>query len=211
MDGDHAAPIGRRAVPNPRSIHMSVRLLVVVFAVVCAPLAGRSADEDNPYKNAKVGDYASYKISVKFAGSAFTGTTLQTVSAKSDKEATIKVTGSMEVNGMKMDIPEQEQKIKLDEPYDPSKISGLPPGFKFNIEKGKEGKEKVKAANKEYDCTWTSYKLSANANGQDIKGDVKVWMSKDLPLAVVKLESTLDAAKMKIEMTMELTESGNKK
>ena len=36
-------------------------------------------------------------------------------------------------------------------------------------------------------------------------------MSKDLPLGMVKMEMNGDVAEMKMEMTMEMTESGNKK
>ena len=42
---------------------MSLRLLAVV-ALVLAPLAVRAADEENPYKRAKVGDYAKYEPEV---------------------------------------------------------------------------------------------------------------------------------------------------
>jgi hypothetical protein len=214
MDGDHAAPIGRRAVPNPRSIHMSVRLLVVVFAVVCAPLAGRSADEDNPYKNAKVGDYASYKLSVKAGGMAFPGTITQTITAKSDKEVTVKTTGSMEIMGNKSEIPAQEQKVDLTKPYDPTNVAALgalPPGTDLKIEKGKEGKEKITLGGKEYDSTWTNFTLKGKAAEQGFNADVKMWTSKDMPLGFIKMVMTSEVAKMKIEMTMELTESGNKK
>ena len=47
---------------------MRLRLLVALLAFGCAPSAARAADEDNPYKNAKVGDYATYKMSMKVAG-----------------------------------------------------------------------------------------------------------------------------------------------
>jgi hypothetical protein len=191
---------------------MLVRFLAV--AVVCtAPAAIRAADEENPYKNTKVGDYATYKMSVKFAGTTLSGTSTQSVTAKSDKEATVKTTGNFEFMGMKQDIPAQEQKIDLTKPFDPTKVGGggLPPGTDVKVEKGKDGKEKIKVAGKEYDCTWTMYKVSGSANGQAITADVKAWMSKDLPLAMVKMEMTADVAKMKMEMTMELTETGNKK
>ena len=193
---------------------MSVRLSAAVLAVLCAPLAARSADEENPFKNAKVGDYATYKMSVKFAGMALGGSTTQSVTAKSEKEATIKTTGAFEFMGNKQEIPAQEQKIDLTKPYDATKFGGgggLPPGTDMKAEKGKEGKEKIKVAGKDYDCTWTMYKVTGKAGDQAITADVKAWMSKDLPLGMVKMEMTADVAKMKMEMTMELTESGNKK
>src|SRR4029078_4600563 len=101
---------------------------------------------------------------------------------KTEKEATLKVTGSFEVGGMKMDIPAQEQKIDLTKPFDPTKVGGggPPGGGEANIEKGKEGKEKIKVGNKEYDTTWTTYKVKAKANNMEINADVKAWMAKDV-------------------------------
>ena len=190
---------------------MTVRLLAAALTLCLAPLAARAQD-DNPYKNTKVGDYATYKLNMKVAGFAVAGTTTQTVSAKSEKEATIKVTGAFEVGGMKMDIPEQSQTVDLTKPYDPTKVGGgFPAGTDVKVEKGKEGKEKIKVGGKEYDCTWTIYKVSGKAGEMAITADVKAWMSKELPLAMVKMEMTADVAKMKMEMTMELTETGNKK
>jgi hypothetical protein len=212
VDGDHAAPIGRRAVPSSEVNPMSVRLLAAAFAIICAPLAARSAEDENPFKNAKVGDYAIYKMSVKFAGTNLGGTSTQSVTAKTDKEATVKTTGVFEFMGNKQEIPATEEKIDLTKPFDPTKVGGgLPPGTDVKVEKGKEGKEKVKVGGKEYDCTWTTYKVGGKANGQPFAADVKAWMSKDLPLGMVKMEMTADFSKMKMEMTMELSESGNKK
>jgi len=207
----------RRSVGGPSEtevIPMSLRLLAVMLAICCAPLASRAADQDNPYKNAKVGDYATYKMNMKVANFTIAGTTTQSVTAKSDKEATVKTTGSFELMGNKQDIPEQTQTIDLTKPFDPTKVGGgggLPPGTDVKVEKGKEGKEKIKVNGKEYDCTWTAYTVKGKAGGQDLTADVKAWMSKDMPLGMVKMEMTADIAKMKMEMTMELSESGNKK
>lgn len=161
--------------------------------------------EENPYKKAKVGDYATYTMTTKVAGMSLEGTITQTVSAKSDKEATLKVTGS--VNGM--EIPAQEQKIDLTKPFDPT-TSGLPPGTEAKMEKLKDGKEKIKAAGKEYETTWETWKVKAKANGQEIEAEGKTWTTKDLPLYMIKLEMTMEVAGMKIEIEMELKEHGHK-
>jgi uncharacterized protein DUF3108 len=193
---------------------MTVRLIAAVLAIGCAPLAAR-AQEENPYKNTKVGDYATYKMTMKVAGQTLSGTTTQTVTAKSDKEATLKTTASFEFMGNKMEIPAQEQKIDLTKPFDPTKVGaggGFPPGVDVKVEKkGKEMKEKVKVAGKEYDCTMTAYTLSGKAMGNEISADIKTWMSKDLPLGLVKMEMAADAAAMKIEMSMELEKFGSDK
>ena len=212
MDGDHAALVDRRAVPPTEETPMFVRLLAAIVAISCAPLALRAADEENPFKNAKVGDYATYKMSMKFMGQTLSGTTTQSVTAKSEKEATIQTTGSIDFMGTKQEIPKQEQKVDLTKPFDPTKVSGgLPPGTDVKIEKGKEGKEKVKVAGKEYDCTWTTYTMKGKANGQEFSGDVKAWMSKEMPLGMVKMAMTANVANIKMEVTMDLSETGSKK
>jgi hypothetical protein len=190
---------------------MTFRLLaaVVALAVVAFPVC--AADDDNPYKNAKVGDYATYTMSTKVAGIAITGTVTQTVTEKSDKEATVKVTGEIEFGGNKMDIPAKEEKIDLTKPYDPTKAGNLPGGADAKIEKGKEGKEKIKVGGKEYDSVWTDYKVKAKANGMEIDATVKVWTAKDIPGGMVKMTMNADIAGQAMEMTMELKEHGNKK
>ena len=183
---------------------MKVRLFAALL-IAAAPVAARAADEENPYKKVKVGEFATYKMTTKIAGMSIDGTVTQTVSAKDDKEATVKVTGK--VNGM--DIPAQEQKIDLTKPYDPTKGS-LPPGTEATVEKLKSGEEKVKAAGKTHDTKWESYKVKAKAMGQEFEAEVKAWMSKETPQLMVKMEMTAEILGMKMEMEMELTESGSK-
>jgi hypothetical protein len=181
--------------------------LLAVLALCVAPLAAR-ADDENPYKNVKEGDFATYKMKIKVGPLEIDGTTTQTIVAKTDKEATVKITAS--VNGM--EAPAQEQKIDLTKPYDPTKVGGgLPAGADASVEKGKEGKEKVKLGGKEYDATWTTYKVKAKANGIEIEGEAKTWTAKDVPMGLIKMESTMTVMKMEMKMSMEMTESGNKK
>ena len=187
---------------------MKLHLLASAFVLVLAPVAVRAADEENPYKNAKVGDFANYKLTVAVAGQNIEGTVSQTVTAKSEKEVTLKVTGK--VAGM--DIPVQEQKIDLTKPFDPTKLNQQAAGADMKIEKGKEGKEKLKLDGKEYETQWTNYKVTGKANNIPIDSDMKVWIAKDLPGGVIaKMETTMTVMGMKMEMKMELSESGNKK
>ena len=158
-----------------------------------------------------MGDFATYTMTTKVAGFAVNGTLTHSVTAKTDKEATVKMTGTVEFGGNKMDIPAQEQKIDLTKPFDPTKAGNLPGGAEAKVEKGKEGKEKVKVGDKEYDTTWTTYKVKTKAMGQEIDADVKAWMSKDVTAGLVKMTMTAEFAGQKMEMTMELTETGNKK
>lgn len=186
---------------------MIVRLFAAVVAVAVAPVAVWAADDDNPYKDVKVGDFATYKLKVNVGPIAIDGTTTQNITAKTDKEAKVKVVAS--VNGM--EAPAQEQTVDLTKPYDPTKVGGgLPGGAEAKVEKGKEGKEKIKAAGKEFECTWTEYKVKAKANGMEIDADIKVWTSKEVPMGTVKMTMKAAVMKMDMEMTMELSEFGNK-
>lgn len=186
---------------------MTSRLFAAALVAALAATATRAADDDNPYKNAKVGDFATYKMTVKLADKDTSGTVTQTIAAKTDKEVTVKVTGKL--NGT--DIPAQEQKIDITKPYDPSKSGALPPGAEVTVDKLKEGKEKVKVGDKTYETNWTTYKVTAKVMGLAIEAKTKVWFSKDVPLGMVKMETTAEVAGMKLETSMELTETGNKK
>jgi hypothetical protein len=192
-----------------RGVFMSIRTIIAAMALCVIPLAAQTADNEefNPYKSAKVGDFATYKLNVKLGQLNIAASTTQSITAKTDKEATVKVVSSL--NGM--DLPTQTQTIDLTKPYDPTKMGNLPQGVEGAVKKLKDGKEKVKVGAKEYDSTWTTYELEAKSGGMDIKGTIKMWMSKDVTLGVVKMEMTADVASQKIEMSMELTESGNKK
>jgi hypothetical protein len=183
---------------------MKARLLAALL-VVLAPVAARAAEEENPYKKVKVGEYATYKMSTKFGGQTIEATATQTVTAKDEKEATVKMT--IKANGM--ELPGQEVKIDLTKPYDPTK-TGIPAGADVKVEKLKDGKEKIKAGGKEYDCKWESFKVTGKAMGLEIAAEVKVWQSKDLPLQMVKMESIAELAGQKVETVMELSESGSK-
>ena len=184
---------------------MNVRLFAPFLALTVAPFAF-GADEENPYKKAKVGDYATYKMTTKVGGFNVEGTLTQTVTAKDDKEATIKV--SVKANGM--ELPSQEQKIDLTKPFDPTKVgNNLPPGAQ--IEKLKDGTEKVKAGGKDYDTKWETYKMKLNAMGMAFEADMKVWQAKDLAIPMVKMEMTADVMGNKMEMVMELETTGTGK
>ena len=184
---------------------------IAVLALVAAPFAARAADDENPYKNAKVGDYATYKMTTKIANFNVDGTITQSVTAVTKEEVTVKATGKVKLGDNEMEIPAQEQKIDLTKPFDPTKVGSLPGGADAKVEKGKEGKEKVKVGDKSYETTWTTYKVKAKAMGQEIDADVKAWMAKDVPGGMVKMTMTAEVAGQKMEMVMELTETGNKK
>jgi hypothetical protein len=157
--------------------------------------------EDNPFKNAKVGDWTESKVSTIAMGNPLDMTLKQTVAAKDDMFVTVKTTM---VFG-KMEVPGPEIKIDLSKPYDAANTAGLPAGAATKIEKDGAGKEKIKVGGKEYDCEWTKFKASG-VMGQD--AELKVWTNKDAPLSgVVKMEMK----SKQVDFTMELTGSGSAK
>jgi hypothetical protein len=185
---------------------MKIRFLAALLAFAIAPLTF-GADDDNPYKKSKVGDYTTFKLSTKVAGTNIEGIITQTVTEKTEKEVKLKVTGT--VGGM--EIPASEQKIDITKAYDPGKNANLPEGTEAKIEKVKDGAEKVKIGDTEYDCKWQSYKMKASVGGMELESEYKVWYPKDFSVPMVKMEMTAEVAGMKMETTMELQEKGNEK
>jgi hypothetical protein len=185
---------------------MNLRLLAAALTLAAAPVAF-AADDENPYKKAKVGDFSTYKMTTKVPGGSVEGTMTQEVTAKDDKEATVRTSGK--VSGT--DIPPNDVKIDLTKPYDPTKATGpLPPGANVQVEKLKDGKEKIKVAGKEYDATWETYKMKITSGGMSFDAEMKVWQSKELAIPILKMEMTGEVQGMKMEVAMELTETGTK-
>lgn len=184
---------------------MKSRWLTAAVMVCLVPLVSRAADTptENPFKNAKVGDWVSYKMTTSAMGLNFDGEMKQSVTAKDDKSVTLKTT--TKINNM--EFPGMESKIDLTKPYDPS--GAATQGNKnAKVEKIGDGKEKIKVGGKEYDCTWTKYKVVAEAGGIKIDSEMKMWMSKAVPLSgMVKMEMKSKLA----DVSMEMTGTGNEK
>src|SRR5205823_14907269 len=104
---------------------MKARLFAVVLTLIAASYA-IAVDEENPYKKAKVGDFATYKMTTKVAGLNIEGIVTQTVTAKDDKEVTLKASGKVVAMGMEIPIPDKDFTIDLTKPFDPTKAGGLP-------------------------------------------------------------------------------------
>lgn len=184
---------------------MSIRPLAVVLLVL-APAVGR-ADDENPFKNAKVGDYARYDTRIKTGGLDIRTVRVQTVTAVGDKQVSLRTV--TEVNGQEMPNRRADQKIDLTKPFDPAgESSPTSPGAKW--EKVKTGTEKLKIGGKEYDCTWTVYKPVAAAPDAPVAGELKVWMSGDVPF-VVRRALALKTGTDEIVYTTDLIEFGRRK
>jgi hypothetical protein len=180
------------------------KFVLPITVLLLAPMVSLGQEKvENPYKNAKVGDYATYKVSTNFGGKDVEITMKQMVTAKDDKEATIKATSSF----MGKEAPAQTQKIDLTKPFDIT-TAATQGNKQGKFEKTGDGKEKVKVGGKTYECTWISGKVVADVNGQKLESEVKVWTSKDVPLAgLVKMDMKSNL----INMQMELSGSGNEK
>ena len=185
---------------------MKTRLLAALVALT-VPMAAFAADDEHPYKNAKVGDFVTYKMTMNAAGMDMKGTVTSTVVAKTDKEVTVEASGNMAGR----DIPKSKQKIDLTKPFDPTKGIAGGGGAGAKVEKVKDGKEKVTVGEKSYEATWTTYKITAQAKQQTVEAQAKVWMAKDVPGGMVKMETTSKVGPIEMKMTMELEKSGNNK
>jgi hypothetical protein len=188
---------------------MKIRLLAAL--ALAAGAVSLAAQEPNPYAKAKVGDFATYKTSTKLAGIAVDGTLTQQVTAANDKEVTIAVTGK--VSGQELPGP-VEYKIDLTKPFDPTQASGpLPPGTEMQVEKVKQDKErleKVKVGDKTYDARVDVYKTKIKAGGMDFESRITAWVVKDLPVPMAKMELAADVDMQRLEVSMDLLETGNK-
>jgi hypothetical protein len=186
---------------------MTFRSFVALLTLSAAALTTGAADDDNPYKKTKVGDYAKYALKGKLGFLPLDGTVTQTVAEKSDKEATLKIV--LTAGGS--DTPFPDQKIDLTKPLDPTKGIALPGFGNAKLEKLKDGKEKVKVGGKEYDADWTTYKVKVANKGVDSEGDLKVWVAQDVPVRLVKLTLSIALGKNDVQAAMELTEFGSAK
>ena len=188
---------------------MRIRLIAILALAVGA--VSLTAQDPNPYAKAKVGDYATFKTATKLAGIPVDGVITQQVTAKTDKEVTIAVTGKVS----NQDIPGSvEYKIDLTKPFDPTQSSGPPPaGTELQVEKVKEEKprmEKVKVGDKTYDARVDTYKAKVKAGGMEFESRIRAWMVPELPVPMAKLDVIADVDMQRLEVLMELLEFGNR-
>lgn len=179
---------------------------IVLVKGVPVPVVGLPA-VDNPYRTAKVGDYAAYKTTISLGGFQVVGSTTKVVTAKTDKEATVTI--YMKAAGM--EVPPTEQKIDLTQPFDPTKMDGIFAGPDAKLEKRGEGKERMTVAGRAFEATWVTLKFTGKQGGQPFAGDVKAWMSKEVPHGMAKLYTTGELGGQKYSALVELVETGNNK
>lgn len=175
---------------------------VVALGTLVLPLLTWAAD--NPYKNAKVGEWVETLMISETMGRKSEMKTKQAVVAKDDVSVTLRTVVTM----MGKEMPPQETKIMLNKSFNPytqgdtnAKVTTLG-----------EGDETITVDGKSYKCHWTKVKVVATKPAS-MESTFKVWSSKDVPLAgTVKMESetvmTMKEATMNTKMTMKLTGFG---
>ena len=184
--------------------------LVLMLGLALVGTAGTKGKDDNPYRSAKVGDYTVHKTTTKIGGLAVEGTMKQLITSKDEKQANIKATVS--VLGQEINAPAAP--VDLTKPFDPASVvnqgaKGKAEFKQYEKDKG-EGKEKIKAAGKEYDCTWIAGKVVTEQMGIKVEGDVKVWFSKQAPLSgMVRMEMKAEIMGTPTETIVELSKFGN--
>jgi hypothetical protein len=175
---------------------------MVVLAALCLPvlsLAARAAEE-NPLKNANVGDWIEFVMSTEAMGQKMEMQMKQSVTAK---DATF-VTLRMETTMLGQQMPGQDVKIPLDTPYEPY-TQGLADA---KVTVLGEGNETLSVGGKSYACHWTKVKVVAT-KPQAAENTAKVWTCKDVPVnGLVRMESegttTMEGQAMTTKMSMEL-------
>jgi seryl-tRNA synthetase len=173
-----------------------MRFLLGLLLVSFVP-AVRAADDENPWKNAKVGDWVEYKMT----GTGFEGKTKMTIVAKDEKELSYEVAATFKANGNEMTAPVQKLKIDLTKAYDQKSALNLQ-NNNTKLEIVDEGKEKLKVGDKEYDTKWTKYKSTTTVNNFTVVTENKMWFSKDVPLSgLVKMDTTVGSTTTKLELT----------
>jgi len=160
---------------------------------------------DNPFKKAKVGQWAEYSAAI----GGQTMTLRQTVTAKTDKVATLK----SEVRFGPNALGASEQKIPLDKPMDFAQIQRAAAGpqaqGKADVKEIERGQETIEVAGKKYPCTWIKYETKLEFSGQKVESTFVIWASPEAPLSgLVRLQ--VENKLMQQNLVFELSGSGGK-
>lgn len=183
-------------------LELKMRSVATAMLLACFVPIASAADEENPFKKTKVGDWVEYKT----IGTGFESKTKMTVIAKDDKEVTYEIAGTFTSAGKEMTAPLQKQTIDLTKSYDAfASANAAAKGVKF--ENLGDGKEKLKIGEKEYDTKWTKIKTTTTVGDVTVVSEFKYWFCKDVPLSgLVRMDTTTSG----ISTKMELTGSGSK-
>lgn len=182
--------------------------VVATVAMLLAGLGGAAAGAaENPLKNAKVGEWVEYSNRTETMGMAMDMVMKQTIVAKDDAFATMRIEVSM--GGMAMPGG-KDIKVALDQPYDP--LTAAQEGAKVTVLA--EGDETITVNGTPYACHWVQAKV-VMTEPQAVEATSKIWTSKDVPVGgLVRMESegklTAGGQNMTMKTVMELKATGGK-
>ena len=164
-------------------------------------IVGQAAEE-NPLKNAKVGDFVSYKVTTNMGATAMQMEMKQTVVNKTETEVTMEV--ATKVMGQEM---KQTHTFKLNEKYDPrAPMQGKGDATFKELDKGEET---ITVGGKTMKTSWTSFETSYSAGANKVTTKGKAWVCPDVPLGgMVKTEMDMGAMG---KSNMELVDFGRGK
>ena len=201
--------VPKERIQKPQSIGNLSGDIVLVRGVppIAANVAPVAPLIENPYRTAKVGDYAVYKMNVSLAGIPVGGNMAKVVTAMTDTEATVTLYMNL---GTEKAMP-SDSKIDLTKPFDHTKLDGLGSAPDAKLEKVADGKERMVVAGRGVQATWATLKFSGKIQGNPFSGEMKVWMSKDLPHGIAKAQLVGTLAGQKFTTEIELVETGNNK
>ncbi|MFH0938285.1 MAG: hypothetical protein V1899_03260 [Planctomycetota bacterium] len=146
-----------------------------------------AADEKNPFKVAKVGDWIEYKMS----NGPINGTLKKTVIKKTDIETTIEMVNNMGGQEMK-----QQAVIKFNEKYDPLN----PDMLGSNVVIVDSGEENFAVADKTYSTKWAAIETPLVMD-EKIMIKAKTWISTEVPLGgLVKSITEIDGSIVMLEL-----------
>lgn len=192
-------------------MRLALRLATtVVLGALCLPVLGLAAQaaEENPFKDAKVGEWIEFVMQTEAMGQKMEMQMKQSVVAKDETSVTLR----MEATMMGQKMPGKDTKIALDKPYEPylqnqnlTDAKATPLG---------EGNETISVGGKSYACHWTKVKVVAT-KPQAVEVTAKTWTCKDVPVnGLVRMESetamTMQGQPMNTKIRMELKGSSAK-
>lgn len=167
----------------------------------------KAAPADNPYRTAKLGDFATYKTTSLIGGETKTGTATVRVVAKTETELTLRMSGTLG----KIEAPTTDQTIDLTKPYtfDRALLSNVPPGADVKTEKLASGTERIQVGGTNYDTTWTKYKTTTTIMGITNELLTTEWIANEALFGQVKMEMISKTQGAEITITRELEKTGN--
>jgi hypothetical protein len=209
---------------------MKMQLLYALAVIFFASVTARAEEKgETPLHKAKVGDFLVYKVTSKSGEESLTyeGTARHVLTAKTDKQARLEITRNLGAKsamtfkfGLQLSEANDALYFSL---FRPASLGlELKEGDEVTENLGKkigEGKEKVSLGDKNYDCTWLTFRKGSESRHQKVESEIKVWLCPTVPLTgIVKME-VKDARSSKgnpskgtkLSTVIELMESGNQK